>query len=284
MKKDFLSKKERRETRHVILLRITFALAIWLTSSLLSVAFWSVFNRIESFSRNDIEMIAASTYLRLQDSQNFDLPLTESKAQENFTPDERVFVDSALYLFPSDTTYVSESDLQGLTKHEVALIRNEIFARHGYIFKTEEFKVYFDTTSWYVPNPNYSDSLLNDIERANVKFIQQYEKKMDSIIRKENFEELVDLGQHPNYDTEVFSSFYSDEYGSYSDFRWEYIGATYSTFTAENGRFDSFDVFKIYFPSDVVGYYLVPFTGQDGTLPIVYRFSEEDGLTKAWQG
>lgn len=183
------------------------------------------------------------------------------------------------YLFPSDTTYISESDLQGLTKHEVALIRNEIFARHGYSFKTEEFKVYFDTQSWYTPNPNYSDSLLNDIERANIKFIQQYEKKMDSTIRNENFEELVDLGQHPNYDTTIFSSFFSDEYGSYSDFRWEYIGATYSTFTAENGRYDSFDVFKIYFPNDVVGYYLVPFTGQGGTFPIVYRFSEEDGLT-----
>ena len=84
-----------------------------------------------------------------------------------------------IYLFPSDTIYITENDLKGLSKYEIALIRNEIYARHGYIFKQEKFKTYFNTQSWYHPNETFSASSFNKIERANIDFIVNYEKKLD---------------------------------------------------------------------------------------------------------
>lgn len=57
-------------------------------------------------------------------------------------------------------------------------LRNEIFARHGRVFKSEDLRTIFENTDWYKPNPNYSDKMLNDIEKKNVQFILDYEKKM----------------------------------------------------------------------------------------------------------
>ncbi|HHV98546.1 MAG TPA: YARHG domain-containing protein [Clostridiaceae bacterium] len=82
------------------------------------------------------------------------------------------------FLFPSDSELITEEYLMELTKDEVALLRNEIFARHGYIFRTEPFRTYFSNKPWYTPNENFDDSLLSEIEKANVNTILAYEEKM----------------------------------------------------------------------------------------------------------
>ncbi|MDO5516281.1 MAG: YARHG domain-containing protein [Clostridium sp.] len=87
---------------------------------------------------------------------------------------------SSDYILPnSDKAYLTEEDLSGLSKEKLALARNEIFARHGYVFKEEPFKSYFEGKSWYSKNPDFdgSDSGLNDYEIANYKVIQNWEKK-----------------------------------------------------------------------------------------------------------
>ena len=84
------------------------------------------------------------------------------------------------YIFKdSDKRYLMEDDLVKLSKDQLGLARNEIFARHGYVFTTDEYKKYFSSKSWYVPNPNYdgSDSTLNEYEIANYKVLQTWEQK-----------------------------------------------------------------------------------------------------------
>jgi len=82
------------------------------------------------------------------------------------------------YLFPSDRELITEEYLMTLTKEEVALVRNEIFARHGYIFQSEPFKTYFSNKPWYAPNENFSNDLLSEIEKTNAETIIAYEEKM----------------------------------------------------------------------------------------------------------
>ena len=54
-------------------------------------------------------------------------------------------------------------------------MRNEIFARYGYIFKSQDLKEWFGSKPWY--NGRYSDvnHMLTDIERKNVEFIKKHE-------------------------------------------------------------------------------------------------------------
>jgi hypothetical protein len=55
---------------------------------------------------------------------------------------------------------------------EVSLLRNEIFARHGYMFKTPKYIDYFQKQPWYRKNPKYSDTDLNYIEKRNVSYLK----------------------------------------------------------------------------------------------------------------
>ena len=54
-------------------------------------------------------------------------------------------------------------------------MRNEIFARHGYIFKTQEMKSYFSLQSWYSAQYNDVTSMLSSIEKQNIEVIKKYE-------------------------------------------------------------------------------------------------------------
>ncbi|MFL0075572.1 YARHG domain-containing protein [Tenacibaculum maritimum] len=52
----------------------------------------------------------------------------------------------------SSFEYLSEEVLKVKTKEELRLIRNEIFARKGYVFKSEDLNTYYKTKSWYKPD------------------------------------------------------------------------------------------------------------------------------------
>ena len=83
------------------------------------------------------------------------------------------------YVIPdSSSRYLSESDLKGLSKNDLMYARNEIYARHGYIFQDAGLKKYFEGKSWYhgtVSASDFTSSMLTLIEQANVKLIQKYE-------------------------------------------------------------------------------------------------------------
>ena len=87
------------------------------------------------------------------------------------------------FLFPSDTQYITYSDLDQFTREEVTLIRNEIYARYGYSFQSENIRSYFESQSWYYADPSvnsstFSESMLNDYERTNLETILSYEREM----------------------------------------------------------------------------------------------------------
>lgn len=83
--------------------------------------------------------------------------------------------------FPGEYPVVSErlisaAEIAGCSKEELKIMRNEIFARHGYIFKTKDMKTYFGKQKWYKGKYYDVNNLLSDIEIYNIKVIQQVEK------------------------------------------------------------------------------------------------------------
>ena len=91
----------------------------------------------------------------------------------DFYPDENGYI-----LADSNSRYISSYDLYGMTEHEVCLARNEIYARHGYIFKSEKYNDYFSNFSWYYPYTTVMPDLgvLNTYEYENVQTIIAYEQ------------------------------------------------------------------------------------------------------------
>lgn len=73
--------------------------------------------------------------------------------------------------------YLTQNALNRYTKEELRIMRNEIFAAHGYIFKTKKIREYFLMQEWYIPKYENVDSLLTHIEKVNISNIKKMENK-----------------------------------------------------------------------------------------------------------
>jgi hypothetical protein len=72
---------------------------------------------------------------------------------------------------------LTPTDLEKMSVWHLKIMRNEIFARHGYRFKTEDMRGYFKRQQWYQPRYDDVTASLTEIETANIKLIKQYEDK-----------------------------------------------------------------------------------------------------------
>jgi hypothetical protein len=75
------------------------------------------------------------------------------------------------------TKPITRALLQGLFVEDVRKMRDEIYARHGKVFKDPWTQKYFASFDWYKANPNYNDTQLNGIEKGNLAVIAAYEKR-----------------------------------------------------------------------------------------------------------
>lgn len=87
--------------------------------------------------------------------------------------------DEDEYILPeSGSRYLTTEEVRSLSKEELRLARNEIYARKGRRFKDAGLQEYFDSKSWYegtIDPDSFSNSLLNKYEIANIELIQSYE-------------------------------------------------------------------------------------------------------------
>lgn len=122
----------------------------------------------------------------LQDDDDNDKPLVHNIEKDNsvtektfdYTKDHynKKFFNNNTYsrdfIIPnSHTKKLSFSTLDNYSIKELYIARNEIFARHGFNFGLENLRSYFDRKSWYLPNPDFNESVLSDIEQHNVNYI-----------------------------------------------------------------------------------------------------------------
>ncbi|MDD6615476.1 MAG: YARHG domain-containing protein [Lachnospiraceae bacterium] len=91
-----------------------------------------------------------------------------------WTPDDVI-------IWGISSRYIDESELYNYNQGQLRLIRNEIFALNGRIFRSQDLMDYFSQKSWYVPayDPDEFDAnmfyYLNDYEEANLQVILNYE-------------------------------------------------------------------------------------------------------------
>ena len=78
------------------------------------------------------------------------------------------------------TELVNDDTLGALFAEDLRVLRNEIYARHGRVFKDKELQKYFETQAWYKPNLDFRDDQLNEIEIANLAKIREAEETATS--------------------------------------------------------------------------------------------------------
>ena len=98
--------------------------------------------------------------------------------------EEEEEVDASEYIFPnSSTVRLTRDDLQGLSKEQLRLARNEIYARYGVKFGPEDLQEYFGSKSWYIPKMTFDEFdenvTISDVEGANITLIVNMEAELD---------------------------------------------------------------------------------------------------------
>lgn len=100
--------------------------------------------------------------------------IQQNKSDYNTTQkQDEYFIDD------TDKRYLSENELRDYTIEELGYIRNEIFARHGYVFGENKYKDYFESQTWYEPDYSFKGDTdnLNKYEIDNIKLLLEIEKK-----------------------------------------------------------------------------------------------------------
>jgi len=82
----------------------------------------------------------------------------------------------AVFKLNGSVKLLTEEELKNLTKLDMEIIRNAIFARHGYSFKRTSLRYFFESAEWYVPVSNNVDKDLTKIEKANIALLSRMEQ------------------------------------------------------------------------------------------------------------
>lgn len=135
---------------------------------------------------------------------------------KNFYDQTTDAYDESGYILPDIASrYFTYDDLDGLSKEQLRLARNEVYARHGRKFETEDLNQYFSSQPWYsgyLSADEFNESVLNEFEKANLEIIKSAEagKNQSEVINLVGgkYEDLT--GNYPGFVIDI--NVYSDPY------------------------------------------------------------------------
>lgn len=109
---------------------------------------------------------------------------TEEKVTEEYKEGEfeewisREFASATdlIYEINASNTLLTKNEVENLKKGDLTIIRNTIYARHGYSFKNRPLRVFFDAQSWYIPVHTNIKNDFTELEKKNIQLLLKYEK------------------------------------------------------------------------------------------------------------
>jgi hypothetical protein len=125
---------------------------------------YNVENKIEySFKNTD-----KSNPVKFTDT--IDGEVEEYEDTEYFSTTEKVFEKNA------SKDLLDKDFVSNLTKADIFILRNSIFARHGFAFRDKQLRIYFESFDWYMPVFGDVKDDLTEIEKQNIDLLLRYEQ------------------------------------------------------------------------------------------------------------
>lgn len=100
----------------------------------------------------------------------------DQSSQYTVDPNSYIFYDSSDRL-------LTDSEIQNLSTQEMCYAKNEIYARHGYIFSSTELSDYFNAKNWYwgtVDASSFTTAVFNSCEQSNIDALTAAEQARGS--------------------------------------------------------------------------------------------------------
>ncbi len=153
--------------------RVLILLIMLILSSILSVG-CIVINTDKNSSKEDDKNVKETIReVIIKDNSSNNNTTTNNNTNNDINTSHGDFI-----FYDSDVRYLSGSELAGLSNWQLRIARNEIYARHGRLFKDDDLQNYFNSCSWYygyISPDSFNNNVLNEVEVYNVNLIKQYE-------------------------------------------------------------------------------------------------------------
>ncbi len=108
------------------------------------------------------------------------IPMTDLAPAVNTAAEKPDYSFNGDFILPkSNTLKIDDETLYAVSPEHLQIARNEILARHGYVFKNAELQSYFSKKAWYEAEPGFTYDALNPIEKYNMAFLKYYESMGD---------------------------------------------------------------------------------------------------------
>lgn len=111
--------------------------------------------------------------------QNSDKPNSDNQNNQNSDNQTTPAENKPKYILPTDEREITDADFEGMSKAQVRLALNEMFARHGWNFgKSGELYDYFSKQSWYEPDMSMASTAgaekkFNEFEKKNLHILKE---------------------------------------------------------------------------------------------------------------
>ncbi len=79
---------------------------------------------------------------------------------------------------------INISEFSGMSKADLRLARNTVFAKYGRVFKSKDLKEHFAKQDWYNENPKFRQSDMKQQDIDIVNLIQRWEEKTDVLMKE----------------------------------------------------------------------------------------------------
>ena len=127
----------------------------------------------DAIRTNSLPPEADNSYIDDNNSYMFYSASSGTKTQNN----NIIINDKSQMFWPLDKFAISTTDLDRLTKYEIDIIKNEAYARHGYIFVNEQWQEFFDEFDWYEKDSSFTEDRFSKLERQNLDTIILYQRE-----------------------------------------------------------------------------------------------------------
>lgn len=83
--------------------------------------------------------------------------------------------------FNASKDKLTKEDVENMYKGDLEILRNSIYARHGYSFKNRKMRYVFDSqVPWYIPMSTDVSKELTKLEVENIELIKRYEEHAET--------------------------------------------------------------------------------------------------------
>lgn len=103
------------------------------------------------------------------------IPVSEFSEDEEDGSRAESTTEDVLKFNPS-VTLLTSKDVENMKRGDLEVMRNAIYARHGYTFRNRNMRVLFDNVEWYMPVSTDIRADLTEVEQQNVALLKRYEE------------------------------------------------------------------------------------------------------------